>query len=183
VQRRKSQDKAKKLLGGLTGGGGAGERDGGRSPTSPDNYSPVNANVLHLDLSRGDLFAQYEIMLERLEHDMIQAVECRLQSTMIDAMEATIQEMVLIPAMDILQERKSKKKYKDMNFFINMYCVGERMIRDLVKTFTHVMMRKMTNEFKQLILKWRVQIYAMEDIRGLIASNAVVVSVDERLHR
>jgi hypothetical protein len=136
-------------------------------------------------LSSVQLFRQFETTLQRLEHDIGSAIECRLQVTMLDAMETTLQEMALAPVSEMLQQAEvdDAKTNKPClrqreQAMVNLQMVGERMVRDLVKSFTLLFMRRQTMEAQCLVLKWRTQIFDPQQFP--LATSAAVS--DTELH-
>ena len=111
-----------------------------------------------LTLSATELAAQWEIFLQRLQHDIGSALECRLQSTLLDAMETAIQEMALAPALDLVDNAQQHLRLREQSVFLQPRCACERMVRGLVQAFTFALLRRQSEEVRALISKWRAQL-------------------------
>lgn len=113
---------------------------------------------VRLTLSATELAAQWEIFLQRLQHDIGSALECRLQSTLLDAMETAIQEMALAPALDLVDNAQQHLRLREQSVFLQPRCACERMVRGLVQAFTFALLRRQSEEVRALISKWRAQL-------------------------
>ena len=99
---------------------------------------------------------QYEVMLQRLENDSGRTIEERLYQTILDAMEAPLQEMVIIPVQDMMVH--AKKPPKEVRAMVNMSCVGEQIVREQVCTFVRLLLQPAMDKIYPQILQWRDQI-------------------------
>lgn len=116
-------------------------------------------------LTARELRVLWDVLLQRLEHDIGSAIESRLQTILLDAMETSVQEMALAPALDLVENTHSLALTQSQSTgaqrgetFLQPQCVCERMVRGLVTAFTYALLRRHCEEARMLIGKWRAQL-------------------------
>jgi hypothetical protein len=107
-------------------------------------------------LTHEQIMLQYEVMLQRLENDAAKTIEERLISTILIAMEAPLQEMVLGPVQDMMST--AKKVPREVRAMINLNCVGERIVREAVNAHVRTLLHPAMDKIYPQILQWREQI-------------------------
>lgn len=111
-------------------------------------------------LTPEQIMLQYEVMLQRLENDSAKTIEERLIKTILDAMEAPLQEMVIVPVQDMMNS--AKKVQKEVRAMVNLGCVAERIVREMVNNFMRMLLQPSMDKIYPQILQWREQIRSLK---------------------